>query len=92
MIETFKSKALKEFFETGKSSKVKPDLQRRVLVRLDRLEQAKELNELNVPGFDFHPLRGYDPTRYSIHINGPWCITFEFKDGNAQAVDLVQYH
>ena len=47
---------------------------------------------LNLPGFNFHGLRGYSPKRYTIHVNGPWCITFEFHDGDAYAVDLVQYH
>jgi proteic killer suppression protein len=35
--------------------------------------------EMNVPGFNFHPLRGFKPTRYSVHVNGPWCIAFEFE-------------
>jgi hypothetical protein len=35
--------------------------------------------EMNVPGFDFHPLRGFKPTRYSVHVNGPWCITSNSK-------------
>jgi toxin HigB-1 len=48
--------------------------------------------EMNVPGFDFHPLRGFRPTRYSVHVNGPWCITFEFDDGDAFRVDFEQYH
>jgi proteic killer suppression protein len=48
--------------------------------------------EMNVPGFDFHPLRGFKPMRYSVHVNGPWCITFEFEDGDACRVDFEQYH
>src|SRR5215470_726034 len=44
--------------------------------------------EMNVPGFDFHPLRGFKPPRYSVHVNGPWCITFEFEDGDAWRVDF----
>jgi len=28
---------------------------------------------MNLPGFDFHPLKGFKPTRYSVHVNGPWC-------------------
>ena len=42
---------------------------------------------MRVPGFDFHPLRGFDPPRYSVHVNGPWCITFEFDGENAAKVD-----
>ncbi len=59
--------------------------------RLDALEEAQTLEALNVPGFNFHPLRG-KPTRYSLHVNGPWCITFEWDDGEALRVDLEQYH
>jgi proteic killer suppression protein len=78
-------------FETGSSRWVRPDLQARALRRLDALDNAAELAELNVPGFDFHPLRG-KPRRYSLHVNGPWCITFEWDDGDAWRVDLEQYH
>lgn len=47
---------------------------------------------MNLPGFDFHALRGFEPTRYTVHVNGPWCVTFEFRDGDAFAVDFEQYH
>ena len=92
MIKSFKSKALKEFFETERSSKVPKDLQKRIQVRLDRLEQAEALGDLSLPGFNFHALRGFNPTRYTIHIKGPWCITFAFNNGEASDVDLEQYH
>ena len=45
-----------------------------------------------MPGFDFHALRGFDPTRSTVHVNGPWCITLEFHEGEAVRVDLEQYH
>jgi len=82
---------LKELFETGKSPRVRPDLQHRALVRLDALDAAMALDALHQPGFDFHALRGR-ARRYSIHINGPWCLTFEWSDGVALRVDLEQYH
>ena len=52
---------------------------------------ATRLEDLNVPGFDFHALRG-KPQRYSLHVNGPWCITFEWDAGEAVRVDIEQYH
>jgi len=91
VIQSFRHKGLKELFEMGSSRKVKEDLQSRALRRLDALNQAEDLSELNVPGFDFHPLRG-KPQRYSLHVNGPWCITFEWEQGQALRVDLEQYH
>ncbi len=91
MIKSFRHKGLKELFERGASAKVAPALQKRIKLRLDALERARSLAALNQPGFDFHLLRGV-PQLYSIHVNGPWAITFEWKEGNATRVDLVQYH
>ena len=47
---------------------------------------------MNIPGFNFHALGGFVPTRYTVHINGPWCLTFEFDAGDALRVDFEQYH
>ena len=47
---------------------------------------------MNIPGFDFHKLNGFTPTRYTVHVNGPWCITFAFEDGDAIIIDYEQYH
>jgi len=67
-------------------------MHRRILARLDRLNVAARPEEMNLPGFDFHALKGFKPARYTVHVNGPWCITFEFKDGDALKVDFEQYH
>lgn len=90
MIRSFRHKGLAELFETGGSRRIRQDLQTRSLRRLDALDQADVLTDLNVPGFDFHGLQG-KPKRYSIHVNGPWCITFEWEDGDSWRVDLEQY-
>lgn len=91
MIKSFKDKGLAELFERGKSRKVRQDLHQRSLRRLEVLDQAESLTDLNIPGFNFHGLHGV-PKRYSIHVNGPWCITFEWEEGDAIKVDFEQYH
>ncbi len=91
MIRSFRHKGLQELFESGASRGVRKDLQARALRRLDALHHAGALAELNIPGFAFHPLRG-KPQRYSLHVNGPWCVTFGWEEGDALRVDLVQYH
>ncbi len=55
------------------------------------LDHAAALRNLNLPGYNLHPLHG-KPQRYSLHVNGPWCITFEWVEGEAIRVDLEQYH
>jgi len=91
MIKSFKHKGLKTLFMTGRSAKVRHDLQNRALRRLDVMDAASALDELNIPGFDFHGLEG-KPKRYSIHINGPYCLTFEWVDGDIYRVDMENYH
>ena len=78
-------------FERGRGRRVRPDLQQRCLRRLEALDHAESLTDLYVPGFNFHALQGI-PTRYSIHVNGPWCITFEWEECEVLRIDLEQYH
>ncbi|TFF22105.1 plasmid maintenance system killer [Jiella endophytica] len=92
MIRTFRSKGLAELWSRGTTAKIDKKMHKRLLLRLDRLEAISSLDEMNLPGFNFHPLLGFSPTRYSVHINGPWCVTFEFEGGDAYRVDFEQYH
>ncbi len=91
MIKTFKNKQLAALW-AGKRSKIDARLARRIIIRLDRLDISKTAENMMLPGFNFHSLSGYNPTRYTVHVNGPWCITFEFANGDAYAIDLEQYH
>jgi proteic killer suppression protein len=92
MIKSFRSKGLADLWAKGRTKAIDARLHRRILLRLDRLDAAAAPEEMNVPGFDFHALRGPKPTRYSVHVNGPWCLTFEFEEGDACRVDFEQYH
>jgi proteic killer suppression protein len=92
MIVTFVSKGLAELFERRKTAKLDAKLQPKILRILDALDRATRPEEMRIPGFNFHPLKGFNPTRYSVHVNGPWCVTFAFDGDNAIAVDFEQYH
>ena len=91
MIESFRHRGLRELIEKGSSAKVQKSLAERVLRRLDAIDSAKVPEALNLPGFNFHGLQG-KPKRYSVHVNGPWCITFEWRGENALNLDLENYH
>ena len=92
MILSFKNKGLKELFETGRTAKLDRKLQTKARLILDALDRAKVPSSMAIPGFDFHSLKGFQPTRYSCHVNGPWCITFEFDGENVARVEYEQYH
>ncbi len=66
-------------------------MQSRCLRRLEALDQAESLFDMNVPGFNFHRLQGV-PKRYSVHVNDTWSITFEWAEDEALRVNLEQYH
>ena len=91
MIESFRSRVLRALWERNDASRVRPDLVARVRRRLDALSAVTKPDDLNIPGFNFHRLQGR-PVRYTVHVNGPWCITFGWDGENAVRVDLEQYH
>jgi len=91
MILTFRSKTLRDFFIDDDARGIRPDLVERVRARLQALHRAKSLDDLRVPGWRLHALRT-KPVRFSVAVNGPWRITFEWKGSDATRVDLEQYH
>ena len=92
MIKSFRSNGLADLWAEGRTKAIDARQHKRILLRLDRLDAASRPEEMNVPGFDFHALKGSTPPRYSVHVNGPWCLTFEFENGDAFRVDFEQYH
>jgi proteic killer suppression protein len=91
MIRSFRNRALAALWNRNDASRIRRDLVARVLFRLNALDAATHLEGLNIAGFNFHRLRGR-PVRYTIHVNGPWCVTFEWEGEDAVRVDLEQYH
>ncbi|WP_035966437.1 type II toxin-antitoxin system RelE/ParE family toxin [Bradyrhizobium sp. YR681] len=91
MIESFRNKALGDLWSKGKTTKIDSKMHARILRRLDQLDTASLPEDMNMLGFDFHRLHG-KPVRYTVHVNGPWCITFEFENSDAYRVDFEQYH
>lgn len=90
MIRSFRNKELANLW-AGSRSKIDTRMHDRLLARLDMLNLAATPDDMDVSGWDFHPLRG-KPQRFTVHVNGPWCLTFEFEDGDAWRVDFEQYH
>ena len=91
MIRSFRHKGLERYFLDDDPRGVRFDLLRRVRRRLLSIDEAGQLEDINVPGSNLHPLRGAK-NRFAVHVNGPWRITFEWRDGEAWTVDLEQYH
>jgi proteic killer suppression protein len=92
VIASFRSKGLETFWQRGSKAGIDPRLADRISRRLVALQAATRPEDMHLPGFDFHELQGDRSGTYSVHVNGPWCITFGWRDGNAIDVDLENYH
>jgi proteic killer suppression protein len=91
LIKSWKHKGLKQLFESGSSAKIPASLVTRAVRRMDAIDRATAPEQLDIPGFDFHRLHG-TPVRYTVHVNGPVCITFGWDGTDAIDVKLEQYH
>jgi toxin HigB-1 len=92
MIRNIRHRGLRELFNTGSSRRIGQRYASRALRRLDALNQATRPEDLDIPGFDFHKLENMNPARYSIHVNGNYCITFSWDGDTAIDVNFEDYH
>jgi toxin HigB-1 len=92
MIQTFRHKGLKKFFESGSAAGIQPHHAKRLRMLLVGLDTAQSIEDMNVPGFRLHPLKGSERGRWSVWVNGNWRLTFEFRDGHAYVLDYEDYH
>lgn len=92
MIKSFRHKGLKKFFDTGSVAGIQPHHAKRLRMQLVALDTATTIEDLEIPGFKLHSLKGPDNDRWSVWINGNWRITFEFHDDHAFILDYEDYH
>ena len=92
MIKTIRHKGLAKLFESGSTSGVQASHARRLRLQLAALDTAQVIDDMDIPGFGLHPLKGKLKGRWSIWVNGNWRLTFEFKDGNIYVLDYEDYH
>lgn len=92
MIRSFRHKNLKDFFETGSRRGVRADLAKRIRIRLDVIDAAISIRDIDLPGFRLHELKGDRAGTWSVIVSGNWRITFRFEGGDAYDLDLEDYH
>ena len=93
VIKTFADKHTRDFFLTGKSKRLQPDLLRRAKRRMEYIDLSTCIEDLKVPPSNcLHALKGKRKGQYSISINDQWRICFKFIDGDAYDVEITDYH
>jgi proteic killer suppression protein len=93
MIESFANAETQSFFATGKSRRLPPEILRRAAMRLMQLDAATDVDDLRQPTSNrLERLSGDRFGQWSIRINDRWRICFRFESGNAQDVEIIDYH
>jgi proteic killer suppression protein len=92
VIKSFKHKGLKKFYDTGSKQGVQAQHAPKLRMQLAALDSALVLEDLDIPGYQLHELKGSRKGIWSISVNGNWRITFEFVDGNIFIVNYEDYH
>jgi proteic killer suppression protein len=92
MIKTFKHKGLRLFFETGKTSGIQPAHTKRLRMQLAALHTAQTVDDMDIPGYYLHNLKGKKKTLWSLRVNKNWRLTFEFDAGDVYILNYEDYH
>jgi proteic killer suppression protein len=92
MIITFKHKGLKRFYYDDIKSGIKSEHINRIARILDRLDASVSPQDMDLPGFKLHELKGKEKGTWSVWISGNWRVTFKFKGADVIDVDYCGYH
>jgi proteic killer suppression protein len=92
MIKTFKHKGLKQFFDNGSTAGIQSKHGKKLRMQLAAIDTAGVIDDIDLPGFKLHPLKGNRDGTWSITVNGNWRVTFEFVDGDAFILNYEDYH
>ena len=92
MIASFKHRGLKSLFDGRTARRVAPEHVQKLLDILGVLDRSGRPNDMDLPGFRLHALKGGLKGLYAVSVSGSWRVTFRFEDGHAFEVDYVDYH
>jgi toxin HigB-1 len=92
VIISFKHKGLRDFFEADSKRGIPPQLSTRLRDRLDVIDAASTLEDIGLPHFGLHELKGDRSGTWAVKVNKNWRITFVFGDGDASELNFEDYH
>lgn len=91
MIRNFRHKGLKRLYHKGDASGLPAQLLPKLRVILAGLDAAEQPQDMDLPGYALHPLKGDLKGFWAVKVTGNWRVIFRF-DGEAEDVDFIDYH
>jgi len=92
MIVRFRHKGLERLFASGDTRGVSAQLAKRLRRLLGSLATATSPLNMNIAGYQLHPLVGERKGEWAVSVSGNWRLVFRFDGENATDIDLVDYH
>ena len=92
MIRSFKHRGLKRLYERDDRGVIQPDMLDKVARILTALDSAKTPQDLDIPGYRLHPLKGELKGLWAVTVRANWRIVFRFEGADAYDVELIDYH
>ncbi|MDE2407336.1 MAG: type II toxin-antitoxin system RelE/ParE family toxin [Xanthomonadaceae bacterium] len=92
MIRSFRHKGVEAFFRQGKTQGIQVKHASRLRLQLSMLDAASGPNDMAVPGWKLHPLKGDLADHWAVWVNANWRLTFTFINGDTELVDYQDYH
>lgn len=92
MIKSFKHKGLQQFFESGIKKGIQSKHASKLRLQLAALDTADVIEDMDVPGYRLHQLKGKKQNVWSITVNANWRLTFEFEAGHVYILNYEDYH
>jgi proteic killer suppression protein len=92
VIESFRHKGLKRLYGEDDPRGVLAEHVSKLRNILARLDAAASQEDLNLPGFRLHALKGRYKGFWAVTVRANWRVIFRFSAGNAIDVDYLDYH
>ncbi len=92
VIRSFRHKGLKRLFEDGDRKSILAEYREKVENILAVLHRARTPEDMNLPGFRLHPLKGRLNGFYAVTVRANYRVIFRFENGHAYDVDFLDYH
>ena len=92
VIKSFKHKGLKRYYESGNASGIQASHRKRLRLQLAALDTAMVIEDMDIPEYRLHPLKGKRKGIWAIDVSGNWRLTFRFQDSNAFVLNYEDYH
>jgi len=92
LIKSWLHKGLQKFFEDGSLAGIQATHARRIQERLQTINRAKVIEDIALPPYRLHKLKGDRSDIWSVSVTGNWRITFRFFDGDAYIINYEDYH